>query len=294
MPARSDRVARGALQQDPLDLEPRRDVRGQLVLGDVGHQAGEVDDAGRCRAGRRRPACLGGEPVARREAAARRARAPGSRPRPRPRRRVAPAPASVASICTMSTASPQENRSGSRPRRGRRHHVVAAAQQLGDQTGADVAGGAGDEDAHLPSMATPLQPPATSVTTLPLRGHRADKSGRAIRAGHPWRRGTPCRCGSRRAHHLDRLRVLVDQHEPAAQSRRRPRPSCRCRRRSRGTQSPGRDEASTDPPQDPLGLLRRVAGLLLAVRSARSCATRRRSAACRARPSPAPTSPGAM
>ena len=43
-PARSDSVAAVLSPQDPLDLEPRRDVRGELVLGDVGHQAGQVDD----------------------------------------------------------------------------------------------------------------------------------------------------------------------------------------------------------------------------------------------------------
>ena len=44
-PARSATDPSMAAEQDPLDLQPRGDVGGELRLGHVGHEAGEVDEA---------------------------------------------------------------------------------------------------------------------------------------------------------------------------------------------------------------------------------------------------------
>ena len=49
--------------EDPLDLEPGRDVLGELVLGHVGDEAGEVDDPLHAGRGRRLAEDLGAPAV---------------------------------------------------------------------------------------------------------------------------------------------------------------------------------------------------------------------------------------
>ena len=171
------RQGRGrALAQHLLHLEARGDVRGELVLGDVGHQARTGRPRDPRRAARRRRACsrrpAGPAPGSRTSTA----RARGSRPRPPPRRPRSPAPRRWRPSARTSTWSPQVKRSGRGGLEEAATTSVARAQQLGDQAGADVAGRAGDEDAHLPSMATAANRPGAGG----LRSVAVDQGGERL------------------------------------------------------------------------------------------------------------------
>ena len=137
----------GRAEQDALDLEPAGDVGGQLALGRVGHEAGEVDEASYAvlldggRDG------LGAEAVAVGEVAAlQRVDEVDDRVdavhRAGDRVRVG----HVAADRLDPLVPAEAVGVGRRGRRG--DDLVAEVEQVRDEAGADVAGGAEDEDAH--------------------------------------------------------------------------------------------------------------------------------------------------
>ena len=260
---RRELVEQAGLGADPVVLDARAELGELAPVGRLG-LAGEREQR---EAERRLQRGRGGEPGAAREVAldlqaARRA-ARSRRRAARPR-------------CRARTRASRSTRAGRREREG---VVLAEVERAGlDPVAVESARGDGDAaldrerqreaavvvgvladqvDAAGAARRDPLTPSRARITRdrLGARRRSAGSGGRACAATAP---SVP---------------------EPANGSRHR---------------SPGRDEACTKRRTSALGLLRRVAGLLAARWGRRSCATSRRSAACRARAFSGVTRPGAM
>ena len=120
---------------------------------------------------------------------------------------------------------------------------MAAAQQLGDQTGADVAGGAGDEDAHRASMATRAQRPRHPGDRAVVSRRAAPAVGVEVR---------PCPRGSRA-----RITSTACGFSSTSTNRRpiaaATAPVVPLPAKKSSTQSPGRDDGSSTRRSTPSG-----------------------------------------
>ena len=134
-------------EQDPLDLEPGGEVRGQVGLRHVGHETGQVDESAYVARGHRGRHRLGPDPVAVGEVGAvERVDEVDDRvdalDRLRDRGGVGDvAPDGAHAVVPAEVVGPGRGGRGG-------DHVVAVLEEVRHQARPDVAGGAQDEDLH--------------------------------------------------------------------------------------------------------------------------------------------------